>query len=73
MPTFPSTATLRAVGPNQVIAIVMPPGSTEPPLQILNDDEDGVAEITIEGTLRTVAGSFWVRGPSIVEDAGVPL
>ena len=68
MPTFPPTATTTIVGPNQTVVLVLGRGVTDPPFQILDDDENGVFEIGIEGKLRTIAGAFWVRGPSITAD-----
>ena len=68
MPTFPTQPSLRVIGPSSTIVLVVAQGVTDPPLQILNDDETGVAEIGIDGLIRTIAGSFWSRGPSIDDD-----
>jgi len=68
MPTFPTTAMTSVIGPNEAVVLVLGRGVTDTPFQILDDDENGVFEIGIEGKLRTIAGAFWVRGPSITAD-----
>ena len=65
---FPLHSSLRVVGPNEAIVLVVAQGVTDPPLQILNDDETGVAEIAIDGQVNTLTGAFWARGPSLVDE-----
>ena len=65
MPTFPTHASLRVVGPSEVVILVVGAGVTAAPLQILNESESGVAEIAVDGQLNTIAGAFLSRGPSL--------
>ena len=66
-PVFPLHASLRVVGPNTAIVLVVAQGTTDAPLQIFNKSEAAVAEVAIDGQVSTLAGAFLARGPSIVD------
>ena len=67
MPTFPITPVTRVLGPATVVAIVVT-SDAQSPLVITNNFEEGVMDVQTSGKLRTVAGAFWRRGPSLAED-----
>ena len=67
MPTCPTRAETRVIGPVADVFIVVGEGVTESPLVVYDNDETIVSDITIEGQVRTIVGAFWRRGTSITE------
>ena len=63
---FPTLPSARVFGPATVVAITS--GSGASPLVIVNNYEEGVMDIQDNGQVRTIAGAFWRRGPSLAED-----
>jgi len=57
MSGFPSTPSTTIVGPNDAVIIEIGP-SEDVAIQILNSLEIPVAELTIDGTWRTIGGYF---------------